>query len=295
MTTFKKILVCSDISTNADHALRRAAIVARDLSASCDVVYVVDSAPLMAFNEFGMGSAPIQDQLRLDAEKSLAAQIMRCWPPDLSAPNARVLDGSPVSCISEHVQQHGYDLVVIGSHGAGFLEQLFLGTTATRLIKRLTAPVLVVRKALQASYQRILVPVDFSDFSQATVAAVLGLCPSAFMILMHAFESLYEGQMVHAGVDESTIHRYRIAAQEEAASKMRQLAQRLNLNQERYHLHLSHGRAHKEILAAAQNQRADCIAIGKQGKGFVSELLLGSVTKHVLFESQADVLVKPLT
>jgi len=37
----------------------------------------------------------------------------------------------------------------------------------------------------------------------------------------------------------------------------------------------------------------DCIAIGKQGKGFVNELLLGSVTKHILLESQSDVLVQP--
>jgi len=40
-----------------------------------------------------------------------------------------------------------------------------------------------------------------------------------------------------------------------------------------------------------QEYDADLIVIGKHGTNFTEELLLGSVTKHVLAESQGDVLV----
>ena len=38
-------------------------------------------------------------------------------------------------------------------------------------------------------------------------------------------------------------------------------------------------------------QDCDLIVIGKRGLGLLEELLLGSVTKHVLAQSSADVLV----
>lgn len=42
-----------------------------------------------------------------------------------------------------------------------------------------------------------------------------------------------------------------------------------------------------------QEQELDCdlIVMGKHGQGMLEELLLGSVTKHVLAESTGDVLV----
>ncbi len=42
-----------------------------------------------------------------------------------------------------------------------------------------------------------------------------------------------------------------------------------------------------------QEQELDCdlIVIGKQGETVTEELLLGSVTKHVLQRSQSDVLI----
>ncbi|HET20308.1 MAG TPA: universal stress protein, partial [Chromatiales bacterium] len=45
------------------------------------------------------------------------------------------------------------------------------------------------------------------------------------------------------------------------------------------------------ILEQEEEKDADLIIIGKHGKEMGEELLLGSVTKHVLAESRGDVLV----
>lgn len=48
------------------------------------------------------------------------------------------------------------------------------------------------------------------------------------------------------------------------------------------------------IVEQEQDQDCDLIVIGKRGQNLTEELLLGSVTRHVLTEPQGDVLVSTL-
>ena len=52
-----------------------------------------------------------------------------------------------------------------------------------------------------------------------------------------------------------------------------------------------HGDPAQQIIVMEQEVDADLIVVGKHGSHIAEELLLGSVTKHVLAESQCDVLV----
>jgi nucleotide-binding universal stress UspA family protein len=52
-----------------------------------------------------------------------------------------------------------------------------------------------------------------------------------------------------------------------------------------------HGDPAQQINAMEQEADADLIVVGKHGSHIAEELLLGSFTKHVLGESQCDVLV----
>ena len=53
---------------------------------------------------------------------------------------------------------------------------------------------------------------------------------------------------------------------------------------------LVHGEASVHILDQEQLQGCELIAIGKRGQGPLEELLLGSVTKHILARAHCDVL-----
>ncbi|MND54477.1 Universal stress protein family protein [compost metagenome] len=54
-----------------------------------------------------------------------------------------------------------------------------------------------------------------------------------------------------------------------------------------------HGDPGWRIVEQEQELECDLIVVGKQGASALEELLVGSVTKHVLNESQCDVLVSP--
>ena len=56
-----------------------------------------------------------------------------------------VTRGNPVEEILEQAEKRNCDLIVMGTHGHGLLEEAILGSTARRVIRRSKKPVLVVR------------------------------------------------------------------------------------------------------------------------------------------------------
>ncbi|MNC48826.1 Universal stress protein family protein [compost metagenome] len=52
-----------------------------------------------------------------------------------------------------------------------------------------------------------------------------------------------------------------------------------------------HGDPSVQILDQEQLQGCELIVIGKRGQGALEELLLGSVTTHILSQARGDVLV----
>lgn len=52
-----------------------------------------------------------------------------------------------------------------------------------------------------------------------------------------------------------------------------------------------HGDPSWRIIEQEQELDCDLIVMGKHGENVLEELLVGSITKHVLAESQSDVLV----
>ena len=56
-----------------------------------------------------------------------------------------VTRGHPVEEILEQAEKRNCDLIVMGTHGHGVLEDVLMGSTAQRVIRRSQKPVLVVR------------------------------------------------------------------------------------------------------------------------------------------------------
>lgn len=52
--------------------------------------------------------------------------------------------GHPVSCILNYVNEHGCDLIVMGTHGRGLLGHMLFGSVAERVVRGAKCPVLTV-------------------------------------------------------------------------------------------------------------------------------------------------------
>jgi len=133
--------------------------------------------------------------------------------------------------------------------------------------------------------------VDFSPASAQAIRLGRQLAPTAEIVLLHAFELPYEGKLRFAGVEDGVIHGYIETARRERRRQLHQLAASAGLASGDYAPLVRHGDPAQLIAAVEQEQACDLVIVGKHGRFTADELLLGSVIKHVLAESQCDVLV----
>jgi CPA2 family monovalent cation:H+ antiporter-2 len=168
---------------------------------------------------------------------------------------------------------------------------MVIGSTASRLLRKSRCPVLVVKNPCRGPYQRVLLPMDFSPGSALTIRLVRELAPQADLVLLHVFDVPFEGMLQYAGVSQDIIHQYRIEARERALQQLREMAAEQGLAAGDYTPLVEHGDAVALITGHQQRLGCDLVVMGKHGTHVTEELLLGSVTKRVLSEGDADVLV----
>ncbi|MBU4097270.1 MAG: universal stress protein, partial [Gammaproteobacteria bacterium] len=130
----------------------------------------------------------------------------------------------------------------------------------------------------------------FSPVSARSLQMARQLAPQAHIVLLHAFESAFEGKLLYAGVGDAVIQQFHSTAKHEAQQQLHVLADTVG-GPSKVSMLALHGNPAQRIIEQEQVHGSDLIVMGKQGKDMIEEFLLGSVTKHVLAESQCDVLV----
>ena len=94
-----------------------------------------------------------------------------------------------------------------------------------------------------------------------------------------------------ADVREDALLHYQGVARQRASVDMRAFLQSSGLDPAEMSTIILKGDPTLRILEQEQELDCDLVVVGKQGETVPEEFLLGSVTKHVLQQSQSDVLV----
>lgn len=292
MVRLKRLLAATDLSAPARHAVERAALVSQETGASLDLLHVANLAPLERLRQL-MLETPAELQHRvLDAAREklreLAEALLKSY--NVSA-GTRVVCGSLLAELSKEPDALAADLIVCGARGESFMRHLLLGSTAERMLSETKCPMLVVKQGAHGPYRTLLVPVDFSPSSLRAIGNARAVAPNVDIVLLHVFEVPFEGYLRYVSVDEDTINHYRVIAKQEAAQKLLALIKETGLPLNAARFVVLHGDPSLRIVEQEQELNCDLIVMGKHGENMLEELFLGSVTKHVLAESQCDVLV----
>ncbi|MDD5612916.1 MAG: universal stress protein [Gallionella sp.] len=293
MTNSKTILVATDLSAPARHAVERAFHLAASTESELSILHVIELDTLDGLREMlGDNVTEVKAALYSDARAHLE-QLTRDAAINRGVlAETRLAEGNPLATIAAEADTQAADLVVLGARGESFLRHALLGSTAARLLRKsIWRPVLVVKQTSHEAYRRIVVTVDFSPVSIQVIRLARCWAPNADLVLLHAFELPYEGKLTFAGVDEQVIRRYVTNEGEVRRKRLHELAAVAGLVPKDYSGRVVHGDSAQQIIAMEQEVDADLIVVGKHGAHIAEELLLGSVTKHVLAESQCDVLV----
>jgi|tagenome__1003787_1003787.scaffolds.fasta_scaffold20961739_3 nucleotide-binding universal stress UspA family protein len=289
MSDLNRILAATDFSEEAERASYRAALLAAERHAQLDLLHVVSKPSLDALRDLFRASPDVPDQLLENVPHALQQQadvLARKAGIEVTARVAvgHVLDEILLASVET-------DMLVVGAHGLNWPREAILGTTAERLLGKCKRPMLVVKRQAETAYERVLVAVDFSDYSLNALLQATWIAPNADITAVHAYEVPFEGQLRRASVDKASITNYRNEARMKAVDSLRNIARDFGGDRYRVAQTVEHGNASRVILAKEQLLDAELIVIGKHGRSVGEEWLVGSVTRHILAGSKCDVLV----
>jgi universal stress protein A len=145
MSTYQKILVAIDLSSESELVLKRAQAIAGS-NADLHVVYVQEPMDnvyvgIVPQSAAFSGLGDLEAQLGEELKTKLTALGEKF---EIAADHQHILHGSPAHEIHRFAKDHESQLIVIGTHGQRGL-QLLLGSTANSVLHGAVCDVLSVR------------------------------------------------------------------------------------------------------------------------------------------------------
>ena len=142
MIQIKKILVPTDFSDSAKHAQRYGVSFAREYKAELLLVHVVETLTVgYASDLFPVPMAEVFDEISGYAKTEIAKLAKEIREKGLAVREI-VVQGKPSAEIVRIAKEEGVDIIVLGTHGKGMLDQALFGSTAERVIRKAPCPVL---------------------------------------------------------------------------------------------------------------------------------------------------------
>jgi len=148
----KKILYATDLSKNSAYAFLFATDMARRHDAKIVILHAIEPVPAYAAAYTG-----VTDEIKRKQQEETVEEIRKrlgefcrraeaqIGPPcvDLVS-NILVPRGHPPEEILNASNKEGCDMIVLGTHGKGFLAHTFLGSVSNAVLHRTQKPVFIV-------------------------------------------------------------------------------------------------------------------------------------------------------
>jgi len=292
MPSLRCIVAATDFSSFSERAVQRAARIARQHQAEMHLLHVVRPLDLypgltLGPDEFGHHDQDLRqaEQSRVDA---MAAALSGGFGIRIH-PVTRL--GRPHTEIAAYAQEVAADMVAAGARGESTLMDLVLGSTASRLLRVATCPVLIVRNPADEPYRQVLAAVDFSPVSASVVGHALSLADSAPVDALHVLGSEVEQRLRKAKFVQIDITDWLTRLRAEAEKQLDALLATVG-NGQAVGRRVQPGFAPSVICQQIEELHADLVVLGRHGYGGgLQDWLLGSVSKDVAFAAACDVLL----
>jgi len=289
MNTLKRILAATDFSRLGNDAVRRAALLAAREDAE---LLIVHTFPRLSALEAAFGfDDKLPTRLRAAAEANIDALVEAARIATAGRVRAEIAEGSAHRAVADASETFRPDLVVIGAHGKGPLQQFFLGGTAARILAHAACPVLVARRPAEADYRRALAAIDLGPRSETVVRAALVVAARAHVTTVHAYQAPFEAQLRYKRFPEEDILRYAEVASGAARRNMDALLAVPDLAGHDIERRIVHGDPNPALPDAIRELDADLIVVGKHGGTRIGEAVMGSVSRFLAYYAPCDVLV----
>jgi nucleotide-binding universal stress UspA family protein len=275
----KKILVPCDFSVPAISAYR----VALDLAAKAKgTVHVLHIVELPVLHDSVLMPA-------LSFEKALLRElrdkaIKRFEVIAKKYANAKVkvvfhaLFGAIQTKVDDYIRKNGIDQVVMGSHGASGIREVFLGSNAEKMIRQARVPVLIVKEYSKKPIASIVMPCSLDSDHQQLFFANVRTLQQFFNAKLHL---VWINTPLTFTPDTTSRERLQYLA---TAAGLKNYT--INV--------FSEYREEQGIIQFNKLVKGDMIAIGTHGRKGLDHVLLGSLSEDIANHATTWVWTSPL-
>jgi nucleotide-binding universal stress UspA family protein len=303
MIDIKRILCPTNLSTNIDQGLRYALALSRAYESTLAICYRAADRTIAGIVSTQKGS-PAYALAQGKAKELFETALLKFVPHNGLAAldwQGLLIQGEDIGeAITRTASDYAADLIVMRSRRRPHRAAL-LGSTAESVCRTAPCPVLVTHTderdwvqplSRTMSLQRVLVPYDFSDYSELALKYALSFAQEyqSELHLLHVLPPHTVNDPEMAWYPQRGEAAYHCAARK----LQNAVAAEAHLWCEIKHA-VSYGHPYREILNYAEKNGIDLISIGAHGAGFGMRVLFGSNVDRVLRQAPCPVLVaRPL-
>ncbi len=291
---YDSILVPTDGSEHATRAAEHARALADAFDATLHLVNVVDVAA--AAGPFDAGG--VDDEF-VERCKAKGRETVRSTEAEAEAElgeserlRTDVVTGRPSDTILEYADDHGVDLIAMGTHGRSGLRRYVAGSVAERVVRCADLPVLTVRATDRSrvgdGYDDVLIPTDGSEHAAAAAEHGISIARTsgARVHAVHVVDVRAASATPRVTLPTTLMERL-TAAGEEATETVASRARDAGLDAT---THVTEGFPARDVLSYADENGVDLVAMGTAGRTGVERYLVGSTTGQVIRRAEPPVL-----
>lgn len=209
----------------------------------------------------------------------------------------RVLAGYPASVINKVAVTEEYSLIVAGARRRTSSGELYFSTLANDLMHSVSKPLMIMRprrsdiegKSIDGCEvaKHLLYPTDFSNNADIAFTRVLEMAPGRAkkVTLLHVQDSAKLSPHLDERVEE--FNRIDLARLE---GMKKLLHEKGDIEVD---ILVKYGSPAVEIIQTIDEQEIPLVVMGSQGRGYVKEFFLGSVSGNVARRAHSSVLLIP--
>jgi nucleotide-binding universal stress UspA family protein len=254
----RNILMAIDFSPASDAALNYAIAIARRYGSRIYMTHIIRPDVYQLVSPDAMES--VLEQARRYAEQQMAKVLVSGRVRGI--PHQVLLgQGEMWTILSQLIDEHEIDMIVVGTHGRTGLKKMLMGSVAERVFRLAPCPVLTVgpkvlpEAAEEAEPRRILYATDFSPSAAGAAPYALSLAQEqqSNLTLLHVLESERGSESVKSA---------------EAVDRLKSLVPPQAALWCAPEYRIGYGRAADEILKTAEDMQADLIVMGARHPDF---------------------------
>ena len=269
----KKILVPCDFSKTAINAFRFALDIASQSKGTVYLLHVIELPvihdpvimPVVTFEQ------DLLKDLREKATKEFDKLISKYDQGVKVSKNVEF--GSPARMINDFANKNSVDLVVMGSHGATGLREIFVGSNAEKVVRNSSIPVLVTKNYYKGPVKDIVFPntLDLEKMQD-------------FTMKVKALQAFFKAKIHIVYINTPT----NFTADTVTLSRLKDFAKKFMFQDFTVNI-FNHQFEEDGIIEFTKSIKGDLIAMGTHGRKGISHLINGSLAENVVNHTQSAI------